>query len=141
MLNRLLHSLLTLLGILIVAARRLRAGRALALVAAFGLTLIVAFTMGIPLYADAVYHRVLGTEIARGAGWRRPPFAFLFRYVGKPSEPRTWEQIIPLDDYLDSAASLFEQWEARLANPAQHALDERAHVLSQIAEYRREHDV
>jgi hypothetical protein len=46
-----------------------------------------------------------------------------------------------LSQYLDDAATLFDQWEVRLAGPAQKALAERAHVRQQIADYRRANNV
>ena len=47
---------------------------------------------------------------------RLPPFPFLFRYVGKPADPHTWEQILPLDDYLMRSAP------AQLGLPVQTAM-------------------
>ena len=103
----LLESLRASFAIFVIAARRLWWGRGLALAGAFGLTAVIAFTLSVPLYADAVYHRILGTEVARGAAWRRPPFAFLFRYVSRGqtiNEQGDWAQIAPADAYLTHQA-------------------------------------
>ena len=103
----LLESLRASFAIFIVATRRLWSGRGLALAGAFGLATVIAFTLSVPLYADAVYHRILGTEVARGAAWRRPPFAFLFRYVSRGqtiNEQGDWAQIAPADAYMTQQA-------------------------------------
>ncbi len=105
--TRLLESLRASFAIFIVATRRLWSGRGLALAGAFGLATVIAFTLSVPLYADAVYHRILSTEIARGAAWRRPPFAFLFRYVSRGqtiNEQGDWAQIAPADAYMTQQA-------------------------------------
>lgn len=101
--SALLESLRASLAIFIIAARRLWSGRGLALAGAFGLTTVIAFTLSVPLYADAVYHRILSEEVAQGAAWRRPPFAFLFRYVSRGqtiNEQGDWAQIAPADAYM-----------------------------------------
>jgi putative ABC transport system permease protein len=101
--NRLARSVRTFLAIFVVAARRLWAGRGLALAGAFGLMAVVAFTLSIPLYTDAVYHTILEKEIAKQGTRRKPPFAFLYRYVGRSSvnEGRDeWENVPAADDLL-----------------------------------------
>lgn len=98
-----LDSLAAFLAVFSVAVRRLWSGRGLALAAAFGLTVIVAFTLGVPLYTDAVYHQVLTTEIGRSASWRKPAFAFLFRFVARGNvDPGAdmWMHLEPADRYM-----------------------------------------
>ena len=105
--SRLLQSLRTFVAVFTVAARRLWSGRGLALAGAFGLATVVAFTLSVPLYADAVYHRILGTEVAKGAAWRRPPFAFLFRYVSRglaSPDQDEWTLVSPADEYMTQQA-------------------------------------
>ena len=46
-------------AVFVVAAKRLLAQRWLALATALGLVMSVALALSIPLYADAVYYRVL----------------------------------------------------------------------------------
>jgi putative ABC transport system permease protein len=107
-----------------VATKHLLSQMGLTLATALGLITAVGLVMSIPLYTDGVYYRLLSEgwgETTTGPadasdGQVLPPFAFLFRYVGKPSEPRDWEQILPLDDYLMRAAS------AQLGLPLQTAL-------------------
>jgi putative ABC transport system permease protein len=100
-------------SVIVVAMKHLFSQVGLTLATALGLITAVALVMSIPLYTDGVYYRVLSEGWAQPAGTDRPltgarptlpPFAFLFRYVGKPAEPRTWEQIVPLDDFLMRSA-------------------------------------
>jgi putative ABC transport system permease protein len=68
-----------------------------------GLVTAVALLASIPLYADAVQNRLLRGELI-DAGNYRPPFAFLWRYVG------TWHGEIdlaayaPINEYLTGQA-------------------------------------
>ena len=87
----------------VVAAKRLLSQRWLALATALGLVTSVALTMGTPLYADAVYYRVLREELSgREASEARahPPFAFMFRYIGAWGGPVEWEDVQQVDTYL-----------------------------------------
>lgn len=91
------------LAIFAVAARRLIAQRGLAISTAVGLIASVAIVMSIPLYSDAVYYQVLQNELSRPAQEgeiRRPPFAFMFRYVGSLYGLLQWSDIEQVDDYL-----------------------------------------
>jgi putative ABC transport system permease protein len=75
------------------------------LATALGLVTAVALTMSIPLYADAVYYRVLREELSGAEGrTSRPPFAFLFHYMGASKGPVEWKDIQPLDAYLSGLA-------------------------------------
>jgi putative ABC transport system permease protein len=102
--------LLRIWAIFIVAAKRLLSQRWLALATTLGLVASVGLTMSVPLYADAVYYRVLREEIAGGpseAGAEakaHPPFAFMFRYIGAWTKPVQWEDAQPIDAYLSKHA-------------------------------------
>ncbi|NLF01087.1 MAG: FtsX-like permease family protein, partial [Anaerolineales bacterium] len=68
-----------------------------------------ALTMSVPLYADAVYYRVLQEELTGGdvdeAGAAKrfyPPFAFMFRYIGAWTEPVEWSEVQQVDEYFTS---------------------------------------
>lgn len=90
-------------AIFAVAARRLLAQRGLAISTAIGLIASVAIVMSIPLYSDAVYYQVLQTELSRPASEgeiQRPPFAFMFRYVGSLYGLLEWADIEQVDTYL-----------------------------------------
>ena len=95
------------LSIFAVATRRLLAQRGLALATALGLVASVAIVMSIPLYTDAVYYRILQQELTEPASESdmvRPPFAFMFRYVGSLYGAKEWEDIEQVDIYLTENA-------------------------------------
>lgn len=84
-----------------ITFKRLLAQRSLTLVTILGLVTAVALIMTIPLYADAVYFRILQEELGQNAErGRRPPFAYLYDYVGSWAGPVQWADIQPLDQYL-----------------------------------------
>ena len=93
-------------SILIVAVKRLLAQRGLALATLLGLVAAVALTTSIPLYAEAVYYRVLSEGLFSDAtGYKgdaiRPPVTLLFRYVGSFTGPVQWEALQLLNAYAD----------------------------------------
>lgn len=95
------------LAIFVVATRRLLSQRGLALATALGLIVSVAIVMSIPLYTDAVYYQILQDELLESSeesSLKRPPFAFMFRYVGSLYGAKEWEDIVPVDTYLSSSA-------------------------------------
>ncbi|HEY65516.1 MAG TPA: FtsX-like permease family protein [Caldilineae bacterium] len=96
-------------AVFVVAAKRLLSQRGLALATALGLITAVALVMSVPLYADAVYYRILreeltGGQVGVGETVTRPPFAFMFRYLGAWHGPVQWEDVQPLDLYLSQQA-------------------------------------
>ncbi|MGC8780952.1 MAG: FtsX-like permease family protein [Anaerolineae bacterium] len=94
-------------AILIVAAKRLVAQRGLALAVVLGLVAAVGMAVSLPLYADAVNYRVLQEQLAATGGSaavNRPPFAFMFMYMGGLNGPLEWADIEPVDDYLRNRA-------------------------------------
>ncbi len=95
-------------AIVVVAVKRLLSQRGLALATALGLVAAVALVMSIPLYADAVYYRILREELAKGVSGEgeisRPPFAFMFRYLGAWHGAVQWEDVQAIDRYLTEQA-------------------------------------
>ncbi len=93
-------------AVLVVAVKHLLSQMGLTLATGLGLVAAVSLIMSIPLYADGVYYRLLSTGFsAAGAPADEPglpPFAFLFRFIGKPGSDVTWDRILPLDTYLMS---------------------------------------
>ena len=92
-------------AIFAVATRRLLSQRGLALATAVGLVASIALVMSVPLYTDAVYYRILQEELSNAgedetAALSRPPFAFMFRYVGSLYGMKEWEDITQVDEYL-----------------------------------------
>ena len=96
------------LAIFAVAIRRLLSQRGLALATAVGLIASIALVMSVPLYTDAVYYRILQEELSQAtddaAALQRPPFAFMFRYVGSLYGMKEWDDIVPVDTYLTDQA-------------------------------------
>lgn len=93
-----------LLSLTIVAAKRLWHNRLLMLCYSVGLIVAVGLLSSIPLYSDAVHNRLLQGELTE-AGVHRPPFAFLWRYVGAWHGEIPWDEYAPVDDYLTNQAS------------------------------------
>ncbi len=92
---------------LLIAVRRIVAQRWLALATVLGLVAAITLIMSIPLYADAVYYRVLQEELAKaGQGVKGDPqaFAFVFRNIGSIYGVKEWEEIEPVDAYLSGPA-------------------------------------
>lgn len=92
-------SLTSLLSLLL---KRLRSSPGLSVGIAAGLTVAVALATCIPLYAGGVGRRMLMEQLSGEEA--RPPFAFLFRYVGAWHGPLEWEDIQPADAYLTTNA-------------------------------------
>ncbi len=89
-------------AIFLIAVRRLLSQRGLALATILGLVVAVSIVMSIPLYTDAVYYRILQDELTESeeGALQRPPFAFMFRYVGSLSGLLEWDDIEDADAYL-----------------------------------------
>ena len=104
-----MSSILRMVAVFIVAARRLVSQRGLTLAATLGLVTAVAMVTSIPLYADAVYSNILRAELTRIVAEQsgsaiRPPFAFLFRYLAAMNEPTTWEDLQAADQFFATRA-------------------------------------
>jgi putative ABC transport system permease protein len=99
-----MNTFATFFSTLILAARRLWNHRLLMLCLLVGLVAAVGLLSSIPLYADAVQHRLLQGELTE-TGIQRPPFAFLWRYVGAWHGEIDGAQLAPVDDYLSQLAA------------------------------------
>ena len=83
-----------LLGIVGLAVRRLRAHLGLTLMSLLGLTVAVALIISVPVFSDAINYNLLREELrGMSENRNRPPFAFMFRYVG------AWYGGIDLEKY------------------------------------------
>ena len=105
-----LHSLLsTLHSLFSILSKRLLAHPGLSAGIAAGLTVAVALATCVPLYADGVGHRLLMEQLSGDGDEQhpqtRPPFAFLFRYVGAWHGALEWEEIQAADAYLTTHAA------------------------------------
>ncbi len=99
-----MKSITAVLSLLSLAARRLWHQRLLMACLLAGLIAAVGLLAGIPLYADAVQNRLLQGELTE-AGTHRPPFAFLWRYVGAWNGDITWDNYQPINSYLTEQAT------------------------------------
>jgi putative ABC transport system permease protein len=91
--------LANLLSLLTIAARRVWHQRLLMLCLLAGLIVAVGVLTSIPLYADAVQQRLMQGELTE-AGTRRPPFSFLWRYIGTWHGNIDRDKYQPIDEYL-----------------------------------------
>src|SRR5512143_3817038 len=90
-----------LLNALSFALKRLWSHRGLALCLAGGLIMAVALAVAVPLYADGVNYNLLNAALSKASAQsRRPPFNFIFHYVGSWHVPITAEQYTPVDTFL-----------------------------------------
>ncbi|MCA9949375.1 MAG: FtsX-like permease family protein [Anaerolineales bacterium] len=89
-----------------ITFKRLWAQKGLTAVLLLGITAAVALIMTVPLYADAVYFRVLQERISAESGEsKRPPFAYLYDYVGAWDEPVPFADAQAVETYLASSGA------------------------------------
>ena len=93
-----------LLSLLVIAARRVWNHRLLMLCLLAGLVAAVGILSSIPLYADAVQLRLMQGELTE-AGTHRPPFAFLWRYIGTWHGNIARETYQPVDEYVSQQSA------------------------------------
>ncbi|TFG71525.1 MAG: FtsX-like permease family protein, partial [Anaerolineales bacterium] len=93
-------------AIVVVVAKRIISQPWLILATILGLVISIALMMSIPLYADAVYHRIFLQNIAADDTPEGvvPPFTFTFRYDGSIYGSMEWDDIAPVDAYLSERA-------------------------------------
>jgi putative ABC transport system permease protein len=89
-------------AIFVVVAKRVVSQPWLMLATVLGLVISIALMMSIPLYADAVYHRIFLQNIAKEDTPEGviPPFTFTFRYDGSIYGSVEWEDVLAVDEYL-----------------------------------------
>lgn len=97
--------ILQLTAILQVTLKRLWSQLGMTLATTFGLTMAVALLTLVPLYADAVNFRILEEELANDATNNRPPFAYMYSYVGAWYGHVELADIEPVSDYLFGQAA------------------------------------
>ena len=93
--------LFRLLAIPRIAFKRLWSQKAMSLITILGLGLAVALFMTVPLYSEGVNFRILEERLRTQTENRdRPPFAYLFSYIGAWHGTLEWEALIEADGYL-----------------------------------------
>src|SRR6516165_3718162 len=93
---------MAMFSIFTVATRRLWSRRWLALASAIGLIVVVSLTLSVPIYSDAVYHRILQQDITAWGQHRQPPFSFMYRYVGSADDPVDWQTVAAADQFMQA---------------------------------------
>lgn len=97
---------MTIFTSLTFALKRLWSHRSLALALALGLAAAVALAVAVPLYSDGVNYTLLNTALSQSAAQtRRPPFTFIFHYVGSWHEPIDHAQFTPVDQFMQQQAA------------------------------------
>lgn len=96
-----------MLAILWLSWKRMTARPMMTLMALFGLTVSVGLMVSVPLYADGINFSLLEERLSNQTERNgRPPFAYLYSYVGSWHGPLNIEEVEPLTDYFrDEAAS------------------------------------
>lgn len=69
-----------------------------------GIVSAVGILSSVPLYADATQNRLLQGELTE-AGTYRPPFAFMWRYIGAWNGNIDFEEYGPVNEYLSQQAA------------------------------------
>jgi len=96
-----MRQILRIRAIFLVAIKRLLAQRLLTVATVIGLTVAVALILTIPVYSESVAFRLLTDRLTEGQDQtNRPPFSFMFSYIGAWNKPVNWEDIGALDTFL-----------------------------------------
>jgi len=96
------------LSVFLVAAKRLWNNKGLTLCSIIGLTAAVALISSIPLYTDTANFRILKEQLVSRQGETqrvRPPFAFMYRYIGAWHDPVEMEAYEPIDEYMTNSVA------------------------------------
>lgn len=91
-------------AVLRVTIKRLRTQPGITLASICGLTVAVVLMEIVPLYADAVNFRILEEQLSSLDESRRPPWSYIYTYIGAWHGDIEWETIQPADDYLHGEA-------------------------------------
>ena len=91
-----------LLALFRVALHRVWANRWLSAAELAGAVAVIGLALTAPMYADAVYHRIMTHDLGLSgpAGTRLPAFAFLFRYVFYMQQPVRLADVLPADRFV-----------------------------------------
>ena len=95
-----MHILRQCAFILGITLKRFRTRPGLTLASVCGLTVAVVLMQVVPLYADAINFRILEERLATLDDKRRPPWSYIYTYVGNWHGDVEWEAIQPVHEYL-----------------------------------------
>lgn len=89
------------ISVVLIALKRLWNNKLLTVCSIVGMTVAVALISSIPLYTDAANFKVLKDELSSlEKGRVRPPFAFMYRYIGAWHGAVGIESFDPVNQYL-----------------------------------------
>jgi putative ABC transport system permease protein len=92
------------ISVILIAFKRLWNNKGLTLCLIVGLVTAVALMSSIPLYTDAANFKVLKDELSKaGEGRIRPPFAFMYRYIGAWHGAIDMEDFEPVNEYISNS--------------------------------------
>jgi putative ABC transport system permease protein len=98
---------MNVLSVFLIAAKRLWNNKGLTLCSIVGLVTAVALISSVPLYTETANFKVLkeqlGAEEGETAVRARPPFAFMYRYIGAWHGPVEIEDFDPVDEYITAS--------------------------------------
>ena len=96
--------LLQIAAVIRVTLKRLRTQPSITLASIAGLTVAVVLMEIVPLYADAINFRILEEQLATLDENRRPPWSYIYTYIGNWHGDVEWETIQPAREYLHDQA-------------------------------------
>ena len=102
---------MNLISVVLIAFKRLWNNKGLTICSIVGLITAVALISSIPLYTDAANFRVLEEQLSGEAGSERsrPPFAFMYRYIGAWHGSVEVEDFDPVNQYvLESVPAIID---------------------------------
>ena len=92
-------------AIFFITLKRLRAQLGLSLALLMGLTVAIGLMVTVPTYADAITFSLLEERLAQVEKNRsRPPYTFLYLFIGSWHGPIDWEDAQPITEYIDAQA-------------------------------------
>ena len=95
---------MNLISVVLIAFKRLWNNKGLTLCLIIGLVTAVALMSSIPLYTDAANFKVLKENLSSAEEGRvRPPFAFMYRYIGAWHGPIDMEDFDPVNSYIQES--------------------------------------
>jgi putative ABC transport system permease protein len=96
-----MRQILRIRAVFTIAIKRLFAQRLLSVATIIGLTVAVALILTIPVYSESVAFRLLTDRLSASQDQTsRPPFSFMFSYIGSWNDPVNWEDMEALDTFL-----------------------------------------
>jgi len=88
-----------------IAAKQLLSQPALTLAKVLGVACAAVLVMSVPVYVDAVYYRLLRQELTGPLiDQQRPPFSFIFHYIGAIADPLSYEEADRAERFFEEAA-------------------------------------